>query len=83
MTLLVRQLSPSEVGLPIELYMFTQDTRWAVYEEVMSDMFDHLLAAISYFHLEVFESPASDDLRSLTKAVQPILLNPRDKPSQT
>jgi miniconductance mechanosensitive channel len=82
MTLLVRQLNPSEVGLPIELYMFTQDTRWAVYEEVMSDIFDHLLAAISYFHLEVFESPASDDLRSLTKAVQPILKESPPKPSE-
>jgi miniconductance mechanosensitive channel len=74
MTLLVRQLSPSEVGLPIELYMFTQDTRWAVYEEVMSDIFDHLLAAISYFHLEVFESPASDDIRLLTQQIAPKLL---------
>jgi len=65
MTLLVRQLQPTAQGLPIELYMFTSDTRWAVYEDVMSDIFDHLLAAIKYFRLEVFEAPASDDVRSL------------------
>lgn len=65
MTLLVRQLQPTEHGLPIELYMFTADTRWAIYEGIMSDIFDHLLAAIKYFELEVFEAPASDDIRSL------------------
>lgn len=65
MTLLVRQLQPTAQGLPIELYMFTSDTRWAVYEDIMSDIFDHLLAAIKYFGLEVFEAPASDDVRSL------------------
>lgn len=65
MTLLVRQLQPTEHGLPIELYMFTADTRWGVYEDIMSDIFDHLLSAIKYFQLEVFEAPASDDVRSL------------------
>ena len=63
--MLVRQLQPTEHGLPIELYMFTSDTRWAVYEDIMSDIFDHLLSAIKYFKLEVFEAPASDDIRSL------------------
>lgn len=65
MTLMVRQLAPTETGLPIELYMFTSDTKWAVYEGVMADIFDHLFAAIKHFHLEVFEAPASDDIRRL------------------
>ncbi len=73
MTLLVRQLSPSEHGLPIELYMFTTDTRWAVYEDIMADIFDHLLSAIKYFHLEVFEAPASDDIRGLKLSFKPEL----------
>lgn len=63
MTLMVRQLAPSEHGLPLELYMFTNGTQWGYFENTMSDLFDHLLAAIKYFKLEVFESPASDDLR--------------------
>lgn len=63
MAIMVRQLSPNELGLPIELYMFAADTRWANYEEIMSDIFDHLLAAVSHFNLEIFESPASDDIR--------------------
>ncbi|ERJ57426.1 mechanosensitive ion channel family protein [Sphingobacterium paucimobilis] len=63
LTLLVRQLAPTEHGLPLELYMFTKGTQWAFFEDTMSDLFDHLFAAIKYFHLEVFELPASDDLR--------------------
>lgn len=62
-TLMVRQLAPTENGLPLELYMFTNSTVWTDYEEVMANMFDHLFAAIKSFHLEVFELPASDDLR--------------------
>lgn len=65
MTMLIRQLDPTETGLPIELYMFVSDVRWAIYEGVMSDIFDHLLAAIKHFELEVFELPASDDVRNL------------------
>src|SRR5690606_3826774 len=68
MTMLVRQLAPTEHGLPLELYMFTNGTSWAFFEDTMSDLFDHLFAAIKYFDLEVFESPASDDLRSLMSA---------------
>ncbi|TJZ54957.1 mechanosensitive ion channel [Sphingobacterium olei] len=65
LTLMVRQLAPNEHGLPLELYMFTNGTQWAFFEDTMSDIFDHLFAAIKYFNLEVFELPASDDLRQL------------------
>lgn len=65
MTLMVRQLSPTELGLPLELYMFSTDINWTTYEDLMSDVFDHLLAAVKFFNLEVFESPASDDIRKL------------------
>lgn len=70
MTMLVRQLQPTQYGLPLELYMFVGDVRWATYENVMSDIFDHLLAVIKYFDLEVFESPASDDIRMWVQAKQ-------------
>lgn len=64
MITMVRQLQPTEKGLPLELYTFTNDTRWARYEEIMADIFDHLLAAASYFELEFFELPASGDFKS-------------------
>lgn len=71
MSRMVRQLQPDDKGLPLELYCFTDDVRWVPYEHLIADIFDHLLASISYFGLEVFETPASDDLRNLAKNVFP------------
>lgn len=65
MTVLVRQLSPSEHGLPIEIYAFTNDTRWEVYESIQSDIFDNLLAVVGEFELKVFQSPSGNDLKTL------------------
>lgn len=59
MTLMVRQLSPTTQGIPLEIYAFSADKRWENYEYVMADIFDHLLAALPYFDLEVFELPVS------------------------
>jgi miniconductance mechanosensitive channel len=59
MTLMVRQLSPTPQGIPLEIYAFSADKRWVIYENVMSDIFDHLLAAIPYFDLKIFEYPTS------------------------
>ena len=67
MTLMVRQLAPTEHGVPLELYMFTKGTEWTFFETVMADIFDHLFAAIKYFKLEIFELPASDDVKNLLK----------------
>jgi len=59
MTLMVRQLSPTPQGIPLEIYAFSSDKRWENYEYIMADIFDHLLAALPYFDLEVFELPTS------------------------
>jgi len=64
MTMLVRQLSPAEHGIPLELYVFTNDTRWAMYEEIQADIFDHLLAVIDQFHLSVFQTPSGGDVHA-------------------
>ncbi len=53
--LLVRQLQPGISGLPLEVYCFTNDTRWVVYEQIQSDIFDHLLAILPTFGLRVFQ----------------------------
>ena len=58
MTLMTRQLAPTSQGIPIEIYTFSADKRWQNYEYIMSDIFDHLLAAVPYFDLEVFELPS-------------------------
>ena len=55
MFIMVRQLAPTPQGLPLEIYAFSSDKRWENYEYIMSDIFDHALAAVPYFELEVFE----------------------------
>lgn len=65
MTLLVRQMSPTAEGIPLELYCFTNDTRWAFYESIQSDIFDHLLAILPEFGLHVFQNPSGTDVVSM------------------
>jgi len=59
MILMARQLSPTAQGIPIEIYAFSSDKRWENYEYITADIFDHLLAAVSYFDLALFELPSS------------------------
>jgi miniconductance mechanosensitive channel len=65
LTSMVRHLEPTEKGLPIEIYCFSKDKRWVNYEHIQADIFDHVLAAITYFDLEVFELPTGKDLKAL------------------
>ena len=55
LTLMCRQLEPTSQGIPIQIYTFTKDKEWTKYESIASDIFDHLLSSIKYFHLESFE----------------------------
>ncbi len=63
MMIMVRQLSPTTQGVPIEIYAFSADKRWENYEYIMADIFDHFLAAVNYFDLEVFELPNSTSFK--------------------
>ncbi|MEM7234644.1 MAG: mechanosensitive ion channel family protein, partial [Planctomycetota bacterium] len=63
MTLLVRQLAPSEHGVPLEIYCFSRDKVWANYEAIQADIFDHLLAVAPEFHLKVFQEPTGEDFQ--------------------
>lgn len=63
MTLLVRQLQPTPAGLPLEIYCFTSTVEWGRYENIQSDIFDHLLAILPEFGLHVFQQPGGADLR--------------------
>jgi miniconductance mechanosensitive channel len=62
---LVRQLPPGEYGLPLNIYVFTNDTEWANYENIQSDIFDHLLAVVPQFGLRVFQKPTGYDIGRL------------------
>ena len=65
MTFLVRQLSPRENGLPIEIYVFCKETNWNIYEAVQADIFDHILAVVPEFDLRVFQEPSGSDFQKL------------------
>ena len=58
MMIMVRQLAPETQGIPLEIYAFSSDKRWKNYEYIMSDIFDHIIAAVPYFNLEIFELPS-------------------------
>ena len=66
MTFLVRQLSPGSNGIPIEIYVFSNDTNWVSYEAIQSDIFDHLLAIIPEFGLRVFQNPTGNDFSKIS-----------------
>lgn len=55
MTLMVRQLEQTAQGVPVEIYAFSKDQLWVNYEAIVGDIFDHVLASVSFFDLEVFE----------------------------
>ncbi|OAD92497.1 mechanosensitive ion channel protein MscS [Aequorivita soesokkakensis] len=63
--LMVRHLAPTDKGIPIEIFCYSRDKSWVNYEHIQADIFDHLLAAVPYFDLEIFELPTGKDLQAL------------------
>ena len=68
MTFLVRQLAPGPDGVGIELYVFSKEQAWVLYEEIQADIMDHLLAVLSEFDLRVFQNPTGVDLRMFARS---------------
>ena len=68
MMIMVRQLSPSEMGLPLEVYAFSKDKSWKGYEYIMSDIFDHIFAVAPSFDLEIFEIPTGSDFKKFVNS---------------
>ncbi len=67
MTLMVRQLAPTEKGLPLEIYVFSKILDWAAYEAIQADIFDHILSVVPHFDLRVFQNPSGYDFEKLAK----------------
>lgn len=65
MTLMVRQLAPTDHGLPIEIYAFSNDQIWVNYEGIQADIFDHILAVVPRFELRIFQNPTGEDFKNL------------------
>ena len=60
MHMMCRQLQSTAHGVPLEIYAFSRDKRWANYEYIMADIFDHVMASVPYFDLEIFELPSEN-----------------------
>jgi miniconductance mechanosensitive channel len=67
LTRMVRQLSPTAAGIPLEIYAFTDTTEWLAYENIQADIFDQLLAVLNEFDLQVFQNPTGMDFRELKR----------------
>ncbi|KUG26740.1 small-conductance mechanosensitive channel [hydrocarbon metagenome] len=65
LTFLVRHLPPGPEGLPIEIYVFATTTKWGEYEDIQSDIFDHIFAVVPQFDLRIFQNPTGNDFKSL------------------
>ena len=70
MTLMVRQKPLNQYGLPLEIYAFTSTTNWQDYEDIQSDIFDHILASTKLFQLSVYQSPSSYDLNNFMRVLK-------------
>ena len=62
LTYMVRQLQPTEKGIPLEVYFFSREKDWVPYEKIQADVFDHIFAVVPYFGLKVFQNPSSADI---------------------
>lgn len=65
LTCMVRQLQPTEKGIPLEVYFFSSEKDWVLYEGIQADVFDHILAVIPEFDLRVFQNPSGADMAAL------------------
>ncbi|CAH0121457.1 Miniconductance mechanosensitive channel YbdG [Paenibacillus sp. CECT 9249] len=70
LTLIVRQLAPGDNGLPLEIYAFSNDTDWKVYESVQADIFDHIFAVVPTFGLRTFQNPTGHDIGRLKESTE-------------
>lgn len=62
LTFIVRQLQSSEKGLPLEIYFFSNEQVWKTYEQIQSDIFDHIFAIVPEFNLKIFQNPSGNDI---------------------
>ena len=65
MTFLIRHLAPTEHGIPVEIYVFSNDQEWANYEAIQADIMDHVLAVLPFFDLSVFQVPSGSDIAAV------------------
>ena len=68
MTFMVRQLAPTEHGVPMQIYAFSSNKEWIKYENIQSDIFDHVFAVVPMFDLKIYQKPSSNTLESINNS---------------
>ncbi len=79
MTLMVRQLQPTEFGLPLELYFFSRNKDWVIYEGIQADVFDHVLAVVPEFGLRMYQQVSGSDIRFLATQEKQVIVKTENK----
>lgn len=77
MTCMVRQLETRAEGIPLEIYAFSNDTRWAFYEGIQADIFDHIYAVLPEFGLRVYQNPTGHDVLSVAEPLKSFASAPK------
>jgi miniconductance mechanosensitive channel len=67
---MVRQLEAGPYGIPLELYAFARETEWVGYENIQSDLMDHVYATVAHFGLRLHQAPSAHDVGDLGRALQ-------------
>ena len=62
MMVMVRQLQPTEWGLPMELYFFSSDVNWVPYEHLQTEVISHIIALAPLFDVRLYQAPSSHSL---------------------
>lgn len=75
MTFMVRQLSPTENGIPIQIYAFSSNKAWISYENIQSDIFDHVFAVVRMFDLKIYQKPSSNTLEKVNRNIDMEIIN--------
>jgi miniconductance mechanosensitive channel len=57
--IMVRQMEITPNGMPLEIYCFTKLGIWSDFENLQSDIFDHILVAAREFDLDIVQTVAS------------------------
>ncbi|HNV96542.1 MAG TPA: mechanosensitive ion channel, partial [Bacteroidales bacterium] len=70
MSMMVRQLAPTEYGVPLEVYAFSSIIEWEDFEKIQADIFDHLMAVIPIFNLCIYQNPTGNDFSKILKNVE-------------
>jgi miniconductance mechanosensitive channel len=70
LTLIVRQLEPTEGGIPIEIWTYSATTNWIAYESIQSDIFDHLYSILHKFNLRAYQKPSGADINNIARSSQ-------------